>query len=40
MVAVWVASWIGNLFGALTLPAVLYAAGSGVLLTDGSPACF
>jgi nitrite transporter len=40
MVWVWGLTWIGNLIGAVVLAAILYAAGGGVLLTDGSAAFF
>lgn len=36
LLAVWLASWIGNLIGATLLAGLLYAAGGGVLLGDGS----
>ncbi|WP_321909988.1 MULTISPECIES: formate/nitrite transporter family protein [unclassified Paraburkholderia] len=40
MVTVWAICWIGNLIGAVTLAAILHAAGGGVLLTDGSGAFY
>jgi nitrite transporter NirC len=40
MLMVWVTCWIGNLIGAIVLAGILYAAGGGVLLTDGSDAFF
>lgn len=39
-VLVWITCWIGNLFGAVLLAALLHMAGGGVLLTDGSAAFF
>ncbi|TCG03771.1 nitrite transporter NirC [Paraburkholderia steynii] len=40
VLVVWVSCWIGNLLGAIVLAAILYAAGGGVLLTDGSEVFF
>ncbi|VWC53006.1 formate transporter [Burkholderia lata] len=40
MISVWVASWIGNLLGALLLAIILCAAGGGVLLNDGASTFF
>ncbi|WP_338120097.1 formate/nitrite transporter family protein [Paraburkholderia sacchari] len=40
LLLVWIASWVGNLCGAIVLSAILLAAGGGVLLTDGSAVFF
>jgi nitrite transporter NirC len=40
MVQVWVVCWLGNLLGAMVLAAILYAAGGGVLLSDGAGVFF
>jgi nitrite transporter NirC len=40
VIAVWCAAWIGNLFGAVILAALIHLAGGGVMLGDGSAAFF
>ncbi len=40
MIAVWCAAWVGNLVGAVILAGLIYLAGGGVMLGDGSAAFF
>jgi nitrite transporter NirC len=40
LILVWMTTWIGNLVGAIALAGIMYAAGGGVLLTDGSDVFF